>query len=426
MMARGGLVEINLIAAAIPAFLALIVVEFVVARTRGREVWRFNDAVTDVSCGIGSEMVGLFEKAIVLAGYLFLYEHARIATLSDFGWVEWVVAFLGVDFLYYCWHRCSHRVHFVWAGHVVHHQSQDYNLAVALRQAWFTSFTSWIFYLPLAVLGVSPQVFAINTAISLLYQFWIHTELIGRLGPLEWVLNTPSHHRVHHGVNPAYIDKNYAAILIVWDRLLGTFEPESEPVVYGTVKGFKSWNPIWANFEHWAHLVKEARLARSWEDRLRLWFAPPEWRPAGLEPYVLLDEAALQARPKWGPSLPAPLVAYIGVHLVPVFMGTTAVLWFEKSLAPVQALGPAGLIVLSTFVWGALFEGRSWAVALECLRLFTLFALALQSPLLPAWGLLGLVVLLGGSAGWLLLARSRGWLVEVGDLGGDAGRLAVE
>lgn len=417
---------INLIAAAIPAFLLLISLEFVVARLRGRAVWRFNDAVTDVSCGIGSEMVGLFEKAVVLAGYLFLYEYVRVATLSDYGWVEWAVAFLGVDVLYYCWHRCSHRVHFVWAGHVVHHQSQDYNLAVALRQAWFTSFTSWVFYLPLAVLGVSPEVFAINTAISLLYQFWIHTELIDRLGPLEWVLNTPSHHRVHHGVNPIYIDKNYAAILIVWDRMFGTFEPESEPVVYGTVKGFKSWNPVWANFEHWAHLFREAREADTWGDRVWLWFAPPEWRPAGLEPYQSLDNKALLERGKWGPPLRAGLIAYVAVHLVPVFMATTAVLWFEKSITPAQAIIPTSLIVFSTFVWGAFFEGKSWAVPVESLRLIVLLVVALQFPALPGWVLPCLVGLVGLSVVWLGLARSRGWLVEVSALSGEAVGLAVE
>jgi sterol desaturase/sphingolipid hydroxylase (fatty acid hydroxylase superfamily) len=405
-------VEINLIAAAIPAFLMLIALEFVIARFRGREVARFNDALTDISCGIGSEMAGLFLKAVVLAGYFFLYEHARLFTLSDYGWLEWGVAFVGVDFGYYCWHRCSHRVHFVWAGHVVHHQSQDYNLAVALRQAWFTSLTSWVFYLPLAIIGVSPEVFAINTAISLLYQFWIHTELIDRLGPLEWVFNTPSHHRVHHGVNPAYIDKNYAAILIIWDRMFSTFEEESEPVVYGTVKGFGSWNPVWANFEHWSYLIGEARQASSWRDRLWLWFAPPEWRPAGLEPYPMPEGPELQARPKWGGRLSASLMAYVGIHSIPVVLGTTAVLWFEESMPLELVLLPASLIVWTTVVWGGFFEGKMWALPMEGLRLLAVLLVAVQLAFLPVWAMVFLVGLILVSAAWLAMAPKRGWLLQ--------------
>ena len=182
-------------------------------------------------------------------------------------------------------------------------------------------------------------------------------------------------------------------------------------MVYGTVKGFKSWNPVWANFEHWAHLFQEARQAKSWPDRLWLWFAPPEWRPAGLEPYEFLEGPTLQARPKWGfPASPG-LVAYIGIHLIPVFAATTAVLWFEKSTPLEQAILPASLIVWTTFVWGGFFEGRSWARPMEAVRLLAVLAVALQLSSLPVWALPALVGLIGSSVVWLVLAPGRGWLV---------------
>src|SRR5690606_31238042 len=152
------------------------------------------------------------------------------------------------DFAYYWWHRASHRISFLWAAHVVHHQSEDYNLAVALRQAWFTSLSSWVLNLPLAFLGVPPLVYGVCAALNTLYQFWIHTRLVGKLGPLEWVLNTPSHHRVHHGIDAPYLDTNYGGVFIVFDRLFGTFVEETHEPRYGTLDPIRSFDPVWANF----------------------------------------------------------------------------------------------------------------------------------------------------------------------------------
>ena len=195
----------------------------------------------------------------------------------------WVIGLLGYDFIYYWWHRLSHEINVLWAAHIVHHQSEEYNLAVALRQAWFTPLTGVPFYSVLAFLGVPPTVFFVSAAVSLLGQFWIHTELIPKLGPLEWFLNTPSHHRVHHATNPEYLDRNYGAILIVWDRLFGTFVSEQEPCVYGITKPFGSFNAIWANFHYFDEIAKLARSCTSWRDRSLAFFRRPGWirRPDG-------------------------------------------------------------------------------------------------------------------------------------------------
>jgi sterol desaturase/sphingolipid hydroxylase (fatty acid hydroxylase superfamily) len=214
------------IALAVPMFFVLIGLELAWAKRRGVKVYGFTDALTDLSCGITSQVVLLVRAAAQLGAYAWVYEHARLFTIEP-TWLAWFVAFVGVDFLYYWWHRLSHEVNFLWAAHVVHHQSEDYNLAVALRQAVLTSWTALPFYLPLAVLGVPVAVYAIVHALSTLYQFRIHTQLVGRIrGPLDWILNLPSHHRVHHAINERYLDKNYGAMLIVWDRLFGTYAEE--------------------------------------------------------------------------------------------------------------------------------------------------------------------------------------------------------
>src|SRR5437660_3553961 len=229
----------NPIALAIPFFFLLMGVELWVARRRGVKLYRFADAVVDLSCGMTQQILLVFQVALLVAGYAWLYQH-RLWTLPT--WAAVVVAFFTVDFTYYFWHRLSHEVNALWAVHIVHHQSEDYNLAVALRQAVLSVWTIWPLHLPLALIGVPPATFLIIESASTLYQFWIHTELVGKLGIFEKLFNTPSQHRVHHGINPRYLDKNYAATLCIWDRLFGTFEEEKEEAVYGLVKPLKSFD----------------------------------------------------------------------------------------------------------------------------------------------------------------------------------------
>jgi len=192
-----------------------------------------------------------------------------------------VLLFFAEDFTYYWYHRASHEVRFLWAAHENHHSSERYNLSTALRQSWTTPFTEMLFYWPLPLLGFHPTMLLTQKAVSLLYQFWIHTELIDRLGAAERLFNTPSNHRVHHGSNLEYLDRNHGGILIVWDRLFGTFEPERARVRYGLTKRLESFNPLTIAFHEWSALARDVRRADSWRARLAYVFAPPGWSPDG-------------------------------------------------------------------------------------------------------------------------------------------------
>ncbi len=265
----------NPIALAIPFFFLLMGVEIFFARRRGLKLYRFPDAIVDLSCGMTQQILLVFEVGVLVAAYKWLYQHRLFEFAPGSVW-PWVIAFFAVDFVYYWWHRFSHESNVLWAVHMVHHQSEDYNLAVALRQAVLSVWTILPFHLPLALVGVPPVVMLLVDSLSTLYQFWIHTELVGKMGWYEWIFNTPSQHRVHHAVNPVYLDKNYAATLCIWDRLFGTFEPEVEQPVYGLVKPLGSFNPMWAQVHHFFDMAKRAREFRGL-DKLRVWLRGPEW-----------------------------------------------------------------------------------------------------------------------------------------------------
>ena len=358
----------NLIALAIPFFFALIALELAVARAQGRSVYRFNDSVADLSCGIGQQVVTAFVNATLLAIYAWLHQHA--APWQPGPALEVALAFIGVDFFYYWWHRASHEVNAMWAVHVVHHQSEEYNLAVALRQAWFSQFTSFPFYLPLALLGVRPLPFATALSLSTLYQFWIHTRCIGKMGAFEWLFNTPSHHRVHHGRNPRYLDRNHGATLIVWDRLFGTFQEEEEQPIYGTVKPYTSWNPLWANFDYFAELAAQARALVRPADRLRVWLGFPGWRP-GVDQARIIEEAGplaeLERPVRFDPPYSRGRYVYVLANLTLAVLVTTAYLFVD--LPTGQRVAAAALILWSLGTLGGILEGRGWAAPLEAARL---------------------------------------------------------
>lgn len=273
--------ESALIVLAIPVFFGFMGLELWVARRRGRRLYRFADSIANLGNGIGEQIIQAFCIPITVGVYATVFAHARLATISSRSVVAWIVLFIVLDFLYYAYHRASHRVNFLWAGHVVHHSSEEYNFSVALRQSWFgQQLTEWVFFLPLALAGFPPAMFVVTITLNTLYQFFIHTRLVGRLGPLEWILNTPSHHRVHHGVNPRYIDRNYAGILILWDRMFGSFEPERERVVYGLTKNIETYNPFRIAFHEYAAIARDVARAKSWRARIGFLLRYPGWQPA--------------------------------------------------------------------------------------------------------------------------------------------------
>jgi hypothetical protein len=248
---------------------------------------------------------------------------------------------------------------------------------VALRQAIFTSYTSQLFYVVLAFLGVPPLVFVASNAISTLYQFWIHTRLVGKLPWLDGIFNTPSNHRVHHAINPRYLDKNHGAITVVWDRLFGTFQREDEEPVYGVVKPFTSFNPLWAQLEPFVALAKLSVAAPRWADKVWVWFASPAWSPAGLPPYPGLADGSYLAREKYDVSSTRAMSAYVIVQFGVAVLATTALMFLQGTL-PRPVLAAGAVLVLTTLVTSAgLLEKKRWARPLEAARLVTAVALTL-------------------------------------------------
>jgi alkylglycerol monooxygenase len=273
--------ESTLIVLSIPIFLAFIGGELLVARARGRRLYQFADSIANLGNGIGEQIIQAFCIPVTVGVYAWVYAHARLHTLTP-SLVTWVILFFAVDFLYYAYHRASHRVNFLWAGHVVHHQSEEYNFSVALRQSWFgQQLTEWVFFLPLALAGFPPSMFVVTLTLNTLYQFFIHTRLVGTLGPLEWIMNTPSHHRVHHGKNVAYLDRNHAGIFILWDRLFGTFEPERERVVYGLTKDIATFNPLRIGFHEVAAIARDVARAPAIGAKVGYVLRPPGWSHDG-------------------------------------------------------------------------------------------------------------------------------------------------
>jgi len=261
---------------AIPLFFALMVVELVVLRRRRRRIDR-RDFWASLGMGLGSLLTINLVMGVV--GWWFanlLWPH-RVVDLGS-GVVGWVVAIVGWDVIYYWDHRISHEMRFFWASHVNHHSSLEFNLSTALRQPW-TAFQTAFFVGFLALIGVSPALIVMSGAINLIYQYWIHTEVVDRIGPFEAVLNSASHHRVHHGSNPQYLDKNYGGIFIVWDRLFGTYEPEVEPVRYGLTKNIDSYNLFTIAFHEWRALGRDIRATPRWRDRARRLYKGPGWEP---------------------------------------------------------------------------------------------------------------------------------------------------
>jgi sterol desaturase/sphingolipid hydroxylase (fatty acid hydroxylase superfamily) len=393
------------IALAVPFFLVLIAIELAVARARRKVCYRLGDVVGDIGCGMVQQVTLVFTAGAVIAGYTYLYEHHRLIELSPAA--AWIVALVGVDFLYYWWHRLSHEVNILWVAHIVHHQSEDYNLAVALRQAILTSWTAQIFYVPLAFLGVPPLIFGSVNAISTLYQFWIHTELVGKLGWFERWFNTPSLHRVHHAVNPQYLDKNYGATLIVWDRIFGTYELEVEPPVYGVVKPLGSFNPVWAQFEPLVSLARASLAAPRFADKIRVWFKSPAWRPEGVAPYPGVEDGSYLRRPKYDPPATRPLTAYVLVQFALGVSGTAALMFTQKTADPPVLAAGAALVLLTLFASAGLIEGRRWAPPFELARIALAAAAAIaasRAGWLPGWAIPAAAIA-GAAVGlWMLRA----------------------
>jgi alkylglycerol monooxygenase len=414
----------NYVEVAIPFFILAMLVEFLYGTLVKRQTYRLADTVNSLQLGTLSRLVDVLRLGFSAVVFGALVQWLGVEPWSmDSAW-QWALAFVAYDFCYYWKHRFGHEWRIMWASHIAHHQSEEFNLSTALRQTG-TDYIGFVFYIPLYLAGVPAAAVITVGSLNLIYQFWVHTEHIRRLGPLEWIFVTPSNHRVHHARNPEYIDRNYGGVFILWDRLFGTFQDERAdvPCIYGITTGLKSWNPLWANLHFWSDTAKLAWRTRSWRDKLRIWFKPPGWYPADLDPHKAIDPsypgpakvapfdgrveralAAFDQNDKYDP----PASRYVRVYtFAQYWVLTFATLWMlqvEQTLPRAFVLLVFAWVCFSMFVQGAALEGRAFARRLEWLRVGITLALALVTYLTWPQSLANVAVAIAGYAAVSALA----------------------
>jgi sterol desaturase/sphingolipid hydroxylase (fatty acid hydroxylase superfamily) len=390
----------NALVYAVPVFVALILLEVLAARVMRRDVYNLHDAVTSMNIGIMSEVVRSTVKLLTVVIYAVVADQLGAFSFDlKSPWV-WVLAFFLYDFGYYWAHRAGHEVSLLWGAHVVHHNSEEFNLSTALRQSSTNQVFYWVFYMPMALLGIPVQVFVIIALASAVYQFWVHTQLIGKLGWMDRVFSTPSNHRCHHGKNDYCLDRNYGGTLIIWDRLFGTYteERDDEPVVYGTLTPINSWNPVWANFKHYVHIVASVATLRGWKHKLMSVFAPPGWTPQGMLPHPLVDPRHVV---KFATPAGPWQRAYGVLACAVVYLMALHWLFTAASLSLPVRLAYGGVLVLGVLGLSQVISHHRHGAVLEALRAALVFgALAAGWWFTPVIGaakalaLLGLVVTL--------------------------------
>lgn len=345
-----------------PVFLLLMALEWAVARARGRAAFRLADAVSSISLGMLSQTSAVFTALLRVGLYTLAWQQFALWR-NDAFWTSapgWLLALLFYDFCYYWLHRKGHEVAVLWAAHAVHHQSQDYNLSTALRQTSSGALLGWLFYLPMALAGVPPLVFVVVGLVDLLYQFWVHTEQVGRLGWFDRWFCSPSNHRVHHAVNDRYIDRNYGGILIVWDRLFGTFEDEDarEPCVYGTRGLLESWDPLWANLQVYAGLARDSWHARRWRDKIGVWLRPPGWRPPDVAQRYPKPAFDIHRMPLFDPAVAPAVRGFAVVQFALLIAGVSVFLWRADGAPLAENLVWFAALVACQWALGAAMQGR--------------------------------------------------------------------
>ncbi|MGR1217569.1 sterol desaturase family protein [Metapseudomonas otitidis] len=397
----------NVAVLAFPLYILLILLELAYERHSGRSTYRLADAATSVNTAVLRVVLEGPLRLLLVLPYAWLYEHARLLELDPTSPWVWLGGFVAVDFCFYWAHRTLHRYNLLWGAHQPHHSSEDFNLSTALRKGAFQTAFDWPFYLPLALLGLPLPLFLVLLGVQLAYQFWIHSQHIGRLGWLEKVLVTPSLHRVHHGQNPRYIDRNHGGVFILWDRLFGTWQEEDEPVVYGVTTPVRTFDPLRLQFSWWRLLWADARATRSWWDKLRLWWMPTGWRPADVRQHPWPSMDGPRHEPRHGVSLTGyALAQFLAINLL--------ALAFLLSVR--QALAWEPWLLVLAILWGCvslglLFDGQRLAPRLEGARQPGLAVLAMGwalwagDPAWVGWALAGFHLASLLWLGWLLRER---------------------
>jgi len=384
---------------AIPAFLLLVLLEMAYAYYKERRVMRTNDVISSLLSGVTNITKDVLGLSVVIYSYSWMVQHWALMHIEA-TWLTYIIAFMVLDFSGYCVHRIQHEYNFFWNGHLVHHSSEEFNLACALRQS-ISGFANIfvIFLLPAALLGVPEKVIAIVAPLHLFAQFWYHTTLINKMGVFEKIIVTPSLHRVHHAINPEYLDKNYSQIFIFWDRLFGTYQEElaDTPPVYGITRPVRTWNPVKINFQHIALLMEDAWRTHSWKDKLRIWLMPTGWRPADVaEKYPVYKIDDVYHFEKYDPALTRVTKTWLWIQLA-------ALLFFICFLfGNIAAIGAPGIFYYGLFIFffvyalAELMDGSAYAWVWEALKAICGMSILYAQ---KDWFLLNIYF----PAGWLLV-----------------------
>jgi len=399
---------------AFPVFAITLLADWLVMKLRGNNnYYRFADTITNLHLGIGSQVVALVCGVILFIMYDFFYSRFALIELGN-AWYVWLLCVIAYDFVYYWAHRWGHELNFFWGAHVVHHQSEQYNLSVALRQSWFHNFIAFPLFSFFPFIGFETKMFFTAGIFVTLYQYWIHTEAIRKLPRIiEYIFNTPSHHRVHHAVNKQYIDRNYGAVFIIWDRMFGTFVPEIEKPVYGITTKFKSLNPLWANVYYYKEMWQLASQMKSIKNKIRLICMAPGILP---EPVNVEPKIAAGGKEVTEENIPIAAKVYVFIQFVIIVLGMALFMNSYDSLSWGYRLLFAGLAIFSLLNIGAILEQKPWARYSEFFRI----AIGAISILLAYhrlfydwfWYMLPvLAVLATGLSFWLILEDSIDYLL---------------
>lgn len=371
----------DIILYAVPGFLILILVELVAEKIRGTDYYRVNDSITSLATGVLSQLMKVVYLMIPFAAYIVVYENYAVFSLGESP-LTYAIAFVLYDFCYYWNHRLGHEMNLLWAAHVIHHSSEEYNLTTALRQT-SSSVLSFVFYLPLAILGFDPLIVVTVGALNLIYQYWVHTRHIGKLGWVENFFITPSNHRVHHAQNGVYIDRNYGGVFIIWDRLFNSFQEEldDEPVVFGIRGAVASWNPVWINFQVYSQLAHDCWHTRNWWHKMTIWFRRTGWRPPDVVNAYPLHKTDLDDFHKYDTSLNGAQKIYsIMQHFLHSGIALGLLINLPKVIIEEQILIMV-FVLYATFSTGWYMEGRKFARMFELIKHSVILIFVLLFPL---------------------------------------------
>lgn len=387
----------NILVLAIPVFLFFLLLEIVINFVKKTDYYQVNDTINSISIGIISRIINVLLLIIPFSIYSYCFENFSVMTWSNEHWFTWLVAFVLYDFFYYWYHRYAHEINMLWASHVVHHQSEEYNLSTALRQSSTGAWFGWFFYIPMALLGFNPVITLTVGGLNLIYQFFVHTQLVGKLAPwLEAIFVTPSLHGVHHGQNARYIDKNYAGVFILWDRIFNTYQVEldDEKPVYGVRKPLSSWNPFWANIEPYYRLAEDAWHTKSWRDKIAIWFKPTGWRPDDVIKTVPRKYTNPKNLIKFDVKLSRVANIYVTLQHSIIIALSIYFLVLAPSLMLDTTLLVSGTLLLSMIILSLVQENRLWNIMFEGIRVMITFAFVFQLVDMLSWQLFCVIVFL--------------------------------